>query len=278
MRIVNLTDEHLDLYMVCLEDWSDEIKEAGDHKACWYARMEEAGKGLRVKLAQTDDGQIVGMIQYIPIEHSFAQGHDTYFILCIWVHGHKQGIGNHQKQGLGQALLQAAEADARELGARSMAAWGIVLPFWMKASWFRRQGYRRVDREGVRALMWKPFVEGAEPPHWFKRRKHPPNSPNPSKVTVTAFLNGWCPAVNLGYERARRAAAEFGDKVEFRSIDTFEREVFMEWGILDGLFIDGQEVNLGPPPSYQKLRKRLARKIARVKIYKLTVSFSPLQF
>ena len=36
------------------------------------------GRGLRVKLAEADDGTLAGMIQYVPIEHSFAEGHDLY--------------------------------------------------------------------------------------------------------------------------------------------------------------------------------------------------------
>ena len=133
MRIVDLTDEHLDSYMVCLEDWSDEIKEAGDHKRCWYEHAKE--QGFRVKLALDDEETVGGMIQYGPIEFSFAEGKDLYFVYCIWVHGYKKGRGNFQKQGMGKALLQAAEEDARQLGAKGMVAWGLSLPFWMRASW-----------------------------------------------------------------------------------------------------------------------------------------------
>ena len=50
---------------------------------------------------------------------------------------------------MGKALLRAAEEDARALGALGMAAWGISLPFWMKASWFRKHGYRKADRQGI---------------------------------------------------------------------------------------------------------------------------------
>jgi len=32
MKIVDLTPEHKALYCICLEDWSEEMKEAGDHK------------------------------------------------------------------------------------------------------------------------------------------------------------------------------------------------------------------------------------------------------
>ena len=74
MRIVELTDEHLDLYLVCLEDWSEEMKEAGDHKRYWYQYAKN--EGFRVKLALDDNGDVGGMIQYGPIERSFAEGKD----------------------------------------------------------------------------------------------------------------------------------------------------------------------------------------------------------
>ena len=32
MKVIDLTEENKKLYYVCLEDWSDEINEAGNHK------------------------------------------------------------------------------------------------------------------------------------------------------------------------------------------------------------------------------------------------------
>ncbi len=260
MKIIDLTDEHKPLYFVCLEDWSEEMVEAGDHKAGWYHKMKD--EGLRVKLALDDRDEVGGMIQYIPIEHSFAEGNDLYFINCIWVHGHKQGRGNLQKRGLGKALLQAAESDAAALGAKGIVAWGLSMPFWMKASWFRKQGYRKVDKDGMQVLLWKPFTGDAIPPKWIRQKKKPETTPG--KVTVTAFLNGWCPAQNLAYERAKRASTELGGKVEFQMIDTFDRDTFLEWGIVDALFVDAKPVRTGPPPSYEKIKKTIARRAKKL--------------
>jgi len=88
MKIIDLAPEYEQLYFCCLEDWSDEIREAGDHKACWYRKMKD--KGLRVKLAKADNGVLAGMIQYLPVEESFVKGSGLYVVMCIWVHGHKQ--------------------------------------------------------------------------------------------------------------------------------------------------------------------------------------------
>jgi hypothetical protein len=65
-------------------------------------------KGLRVKFALDDNDKIGGMIQYIPIEYSMFAGENLYVVLCIWVHGHKQGRGDYRKRGMGKALLAAA--------------------------------------------------------------------------------------------------------------------------------------------------------------------------
>ena len=261
MQIIDLSPEHEAVYIHCLEDWSEEMKEAGDHKSRWYTHMRE--RGLRVKLARDENGTIGGMIQYLPIEEYGLQGRDLHFILCIWVHGYTEGRGNFQKRGMGKALLQAAEEDSRGLGKNGMAAWGVALPFWMRASWFKRQGYRAVDRNGIAVLVWKPFTEDALAPKWIRRKKKPGKTAG--RITVSAFVNGWCPAQNLVYERARRAAGQFGDKVLFESYDTLDRGVFDEWGISDGLYIDGKEVRTGPPPSFEKIQGLIEKRVRRLK-------------
>ena len=172
MKIVDITPETENHYLCCLEDWSEDMKEAGDQKQKWYDRMKE--KGLRVKYALDDNNVIGGMIQYIPIEHSMFEGKDLYVVLCIWVHGHKQGRGDFRKRGMGKALLKAAEEDACQLGANGLVTWGLLIPVFMRASWFRKHGYKTVDKSGIMRLMWKPFNEQAVPPRFIKPVKNSP--------------------------------------------------------------------------------------------------------
>jgi len=261
MKILDLNSDLHEPYFHCLEEeWSDDIKEGRDQKEKWFEKTKN--KGLRVKLAQIDQGVVAGMIQYQPIEESFAQGSDLYMINCIWVHGHKEGKGNLQKKGSGIALLQAAEDDARAQGAKGIAAWGLWLPFWMKASWFKKRGYKKTDRDGMQVLLWKPFTETAEPPKWIRQKKKPELVPG--KVTVSAFVNGWCTAQNMAYERAKRACIEIGDGVIFKEIDTSDRKTMLEWGISDALFINHKMVRTGPPPSYETIKKKIEKQIRRL--------------
>jgi GNAT superfamily N-acetyltransferase len=260
MQIEDISPETESLYCCCLEDWSDEIREAGDHKLHWYHAMKE--KGLRVKIARDDNNVVAGMIQYLPIEHSMFEGHGLYVVLCIWVHGHKQGRGNFQGRGMGKALLKAAEEDCQQLGVNGIAVWGLALPFFMKASWFKRQGYKVVDRNGMMRLLWKPFIENPDPPKFMKPKKKPAKGKD--AVDITIFRNGWCPAMNMSYERTLRAASEFQDKVKLTEFETLDRIIVAEWGIVDGLFIDGKEIRTGPPPSYEKIRRKISRRAAKI--------------
>ena len=219
-------------------------------------------RGLRVKLAADDKGNIGGMIQYIPIEHSFAEGRDLYVVLCIWVHGHKKGRGDFTGKGMGTELLKAAEEDVRQLGGKGLAAWGVILPFFMRASWFIKHGYKKVDRDGITALAWKPFTEDAIPPALDRKIKVPEKGK--AQVYIDAFNSGWCPALNLVFERTKRAAAVFGNKVRFIEYDSTDDEVYGEWKIMDGIFVNGKEINAGPPPSYEKIHSIIEKQVRKL--------------
>jgi hypothetical protein len=97
MEIIDITEQHKPRYFLCLEDWSDELKEASSHKEEWYNHVFK-DQDLGVKLAVDDRGEVGGMIQYMPIEHSYVAGKDLYFIHCIWVHGHKKGMPREESR------------------------------------------------------------------------------------------------------------------------------------------------------------------------------------
>ncbi|MBU1158903.1 MAG: GNAT family N-acetyltransferase [Candidatus Thermoplasmatota archaeon] len=261
MEIRDLDNQHEQLFFKCLEDWSDDMAESGDRRKDWFTRM--SANGLRAKLAFDDNGVLAGMIQYLPIEYSHAEGAGLHFINCIWVHGHKKGRGNFQGRGMGSELLKAAEEDARSLGSGGMVAWGLSMPFWMRASWFKKHGYAKTDKDGMSVLLWKPFSKTVHPPKWILPRKKPVCLED--KVTVTSFNSGWCSVQNLAHERAKRAAAMHGDNVHFDHIDTMNRETMLEWGISDALFIDGKQVRTGPPPSFEKIKNLVDRRVRKLR-------------
>lgn len=163
---------------------------------------------------------------------------------------------------MGKALLKAAEEDVKKLGAKGLVTWGLVLPFFMRASWFKKHGYKVIDKDGLMRLLWKPFSEDIIAPKFIKQRKKPESKQG--KVDVSVFVNGWCPAQNIVYERTKRASVYYTEIVDFKEYWTSDKKVQQEWGISDALFIGGKQIRTGPPPSYQKIRKAIEKKVKRL--------------
>lgn len=260
MKIVNISEKYFPTFACCFEEWSDEMVEAQTLRKKWYNYMKQ--HNMNAKLAIDDDGAVAGMIQYYPAEYSFVEGEGIYMIGCIWVYGYKdKGIGFRQKKGMGKALLEAAEADMKQKGAKGIAAWGLSEPFWMPSAFYKHFSYEVVDKIGIHELVWKPLIENIEPPKWRKTKKKPIKTPG--KVTITAFLNGWCTSGLVGFNNFQKAAKEFSDEVEFKIIKTLDPNVISEWGIVDAIYIDDEEINLGPPPSYEDTVKMIRENVEK---------------
>ena len=261
MDIIDLSEETKQEYCCCLEEWSEEMRDGVRRKECWIDSMRDK-LGLRVKLARNDQGITAGMIHYAPIEYSWAEGDNLYFVYCIWVHGHKNGRGDMRKQGAGSALLKSAEEDVKSLGGNGLVLWGLSIPIFMPAGWFKKHGYRKVDRNGISLLLWKPFNKDAAPPHWIKEKKTPESKPG--VVTVTALNHGWCTGTDGMIERARAVCDEYGDKVSYREIDTSRKDAVYEWGLTDALFVDSKNIYRGPPLTEIQIRKAIDKKVRKL--------------
>jgi len=261
LEIIDIKREHERMYHMCLKDYWTEAGQCIDRREVWYERARK--QGLRVRLARDDDGTIAGLIQYIPIEYSFVDGRDLHFILCTWVHGYKEGIGDRRGKGIGEALLAAAEEDAKWLGAKGMAAWGLATDEWMNAPWFVAHGYREADRAGDNVLVWKPFAKDAKAPRWLKQKKRP--SPIPGKVVVTSLNSGWCVSANVLQDTARVLAHDHAGDVVYNAVDTSDRATMLEWGSSEALFIDDERVDAGEPPTHDQLKKMIERKVRELR-------------
>ena len=66
------------------------------------------------------------------------------------------------------------------------------------------------------AFLWKPFSEDAIPPKFVKQKKKPQKVEG--KVAVSLFMNGWCSAQNIVYERTKRAIQDFPDNIELNEV------------------------------------------------------------
>ena len=95
VSIVDLPDRHRDAYFRAGVARDDRGRRAQGQVVRTAPR-----RGLGVKLAVDSDDRAVGMIQYVPIELSPAEGDHLFMILCIWVHGYAKGVGDLQGVGV----------------------------------------------------------------------------------------------------------------------------------------------------------------------------------
>ncbi len=84
------------------------------------------------------------------------------------------------------------------------------------------------------------------------------------KVTDLGILNQIMLENNI-FDKHAVKKVKVGDHVAFHQIDTFDREQFYEWGISDAMFINKKEVNTGPPPSYEKIKKKISKELGKSK-------------
>lgn len=261
MQIRDLTDADFQRYQCCLEEYEPLLDPGKPYKAEWYNDLKN--KGLRIKLAVDDDAEIAGFIHYAPIEQTPIRGQNLYFVYCIWVHGHKLGIGNRQQRGLGKALLEAAENDAKCLGAKGLVAWGLRIPVWMKAAWFRKHGYKVADKKGMMALVYIAFSADCPKPAFPKPRKKVPKARD--RVIISDFICGWCTYTNVTHAHAARIAAEYPADVELMTYNLRDPTIREEWGIGETLFINGKEIRMAPPLSYEALKAKVEKQIQKLK-------------
>ena len=119
-------------------------------------------RGMKIKLLFLDGvKKPVGYVEYLPGEQCWrgvnARGY--LFIHCLWTNG-KQ----YQHQGLGQALLAACEADAREQAMSGVCVMTSDKAFMASRELFMKHGYRQVDQMASEQLLVKSFRDDGPHP------------------------------------------------------------------------------------------------------------------
>jgi hypothetical protein len=244
MRLTDVGPDTEATFLRCLHDERPDDPRVAGLRARWFEA--NSGRGLRAKVLVLDTGEVAGLCQYMPIEHTHFEGAGLAAILCIWVHGYDHHIGNRQGNGYGRYILTLIEQDARESGFRGVAAWGMDFPYWNPVSFYEHMGYLRADKEGMAVLVWKPFDDGVSPPRFLRAARRP--SWDSDKVCVAFFLNGWCTGSCGQCVTAREAVEGLEDIVEYREIDTSDPETMRSWGISDGLYVEGEPYRPYEPP------------------------------
>jgi hypothetical protein len=167
-------------------------------------------------------------------------------------------------QGVGGALVRAAEEEARAQGKKGIVVTAFYHDFWfMPASFFEAQGFAVAARRGSAALLWKVFddptsaSDTAQVPRFLERSYR--FEPVPGKVAIDLFWSRSCLTTDTEAQRVREVAAEYGDTVVLREHRTDDPAVRDRYGIYRAIMIDGQEVSWGYEAPKEGLREAIQR-------------------
>ena len=229
----------------------EEIDTFAKRRIAWLRNMHE--KGSRVKIASIDDER-VGFLHIMPIEICpwGPIGQDLMVIPCLTVMGKANG------RGIGRALINSAEEEAKHQGRKGIIIIGYYHNHWfIPAPFFEKYGFSMIERKGTIAILGKFFEESVEFPQLLK-----PNfrfKPIPGKVVVDLFWNTFCQTSDIEAQRVREVAIEFGELVVVHEYCADERSILSRYQIPRGIFINGKEIWWGYEAPKEGIREAISK-------------------
>ena len=161
IQIIDVTPANVSEHGVfCIKDpKADGFKK----KIEWYSKTYE--QGLRMKIAQNDNGEKIGFIEYVPAEFAWRPVNvpGYMFIHCMFIYPNK-----NKNKGFGSALVKACEKDAKAIGKVGVAVMTSKGAWITNKSLFLKNGFEDVDKNGRFELCIKKFDESAPTPKLIK--------------------------------------------------------------------------------------------------------------
>jgi len=234
---------------------SAEIDASSGRRSAWFKKMHR--RGLRIKVA-TSDGERVGFIYVMPIEVCpwGPLGRDLAAFPCLVAHSKVKG------QGVGRALVAAAEAEAIKQEKKGLVTYGYYHDRWfMPAAYFEKLGFAVAARRGDAAILWKTFDSSAEAPSFWEDKYR--LEPVPGKVAVDLIFNTFCLTSDVEAQRVREVAAAFGDAVALREYDASDPATLRRYGRSRGIFVDGEEIFWGYEAPREGIRDAISKALTR---------------
>jgi hypothetical protein len=140
-------------------------------KVDWLQQCFSAG--LRYLLFRDPQGKPLAFLEYVPGEYAWrpVDAKGWLFVHCLWVYPKGQAVG-----GLGSRLIQACLDEARQAGARGVAAMVSDGPWMAPKQVFLRNGFEQIAERDRFQLVVRRLREGPAPSfrdidtRWTKHR------------------------------------------------------------------------------------------------------------
>jgi GNAT superfamily N-acetyltransferase len=262
MQILNISPKELDYVAILCVDpslppkWRKEMKKPMEARKEWLKSMMKKGLQVLVALEKSEDvldslnaknqkieelnvrGKIPkGLIEYLPIEFALepVKGKSSLFINCIWV------FPSFWHSGIAKRLLKTLIDNAKPHGGVSVLAyegdkWFDYFPY-MPVNFFKKFGFKEVDREGSRVLLY--FDLGAHKPPKLIPPKNKAIKKG-DKLVLDIFYNSQCPWSKWMLEKIKQNMEKYNAIIN--AINTDDRKVIEKYGMARGVYINGEPV------------------------------------
>ncbi|MFX0090333.1 MAG: GNAT family N-acetyltransferase [Candidatus Hodarchaeota archaeon] len=259
MEIRSITPEELEFVeLICLDPsiwskWREEMNPCMERRKLWLKKMMK--KGLEILIAFEDprialeslkgknrkfhsmvlNGKFpMGLIEYLPIEYAVEPviGEKSYFLNCLWV------IPPFWKKGIGKNLVNAAIENTQSIGGMTVLAyegdqWFGWFPM-MPSEFFKKFGFKEVDRDGSRILLYNNLGSGTTPKFIQPKKR---DIKTQTGTLVEALFNDQCP---WSYWLVTRIQKYMKRKhTTIKLINTGDRKIIKEYGLSRGVCING---------------------------------------
>jgi GNAT superfamily N-acetyltransferase len=209
---------------------------------------------VRTKDLSSKGKIIAGLVEYLPIEEANfpVSGKNLAFINCIWVIPPfwRKGVGKNLMTSFLEKTHNQNFSGAAVIAYKKELWWGFFdyMPSWF----FRKFGFRQVERDGNSILMLKNY-KNAQPPKFIS--SEPKSASKSGKIKAQLFWSNQCP---YSWWVKKLTEKELGktENLELSFVNTDDRKTVEESGITFGLTID-RKIVYNRMPSWDGVKKVL---------------------
>jgi GNAT superfamily N-acetyltransferase len=224
--IKEMMDIGLEIFVALEEPKNEEIH----YK--WVGKMLHSDLAIR--------GQVpMGLLECVPIEHALEpiKGEKSLFINCMWI------LPPFWGRAVGRALIEFLINRAKEIGGISTIAydgdkWCGTSINYMPLSFFKKFGFREIERDGSRVLLHIDLGAKITPKLIYPNFEALENE---KESQLVAFYNCQCPWSKLMIDELNKNTEKDLD-IKPKVLETNKRELILKYGISRGLVIDGKPV------------------------------------
>ena len=265
MEIEAITEENLDLICgVCLDpsvdkETRDLMDDGMEERICWIRDMIPKGLGILLasekprhekihykwvgKMLHSDlaiHGRVpMGLLEYVPIEHALEplDGENSLFINCMWI------MPPFWLKGIGKGLLELFIERAKQYGSASVIAyegdrWFGTSIKYMPASFFKKFGFKEVDRHGTRILLFLNLGSSSLPKLIFPKKKEYHKT---KKINLEIISNSQCPWSKYMINTFKKEIDKYST-INLKIIKNNDSQSIKDLGISRGVYLNGKPI------------------------------------